>query len=330
MEYGEGGYEPHKAAEVFFNRYGDCKDQAILLVSLLRAAGLKAWPVLVPTKGVFDLEPKFPALYFNHAIAALELGKKVIFMDPTSFVASFGDVPLSDQGRSVLLFSGGGKIVRIPFQKDSALEINMGINIKGGNLVQIKRKIVCHGFYAAAERYYLRFTPPSVIEQDVKEKMRQFSALSELVSLKILNKESLSRPPVLSYEFLARSFLSQAKDLRIIPVLAQTSLDASWIAKDKRRFPLDLGGIYQVNLTAIISLPANLKAEFLPADLNLDTPWFSLYLNYKTQGAKKVIFKQHLEIKKAQVSVSDYAQFKQAVAKALGLLKQQIILKRYP
>ncbi len=33
------GYRPHPAAEILRNRYGDCKDKATLLVSLLRAIG---------------------------------------------------------------------------------------------------------------------------------------------------------------------------------------------------------------------------------------------------------------------------------------------------
>ncbi|MDP3143449.1 MAG: DUF3857 domain-containing protein, partial [Candidatus Omnitrophota bacterium] len=34
IEYGQAGYEPHRATEIFVNKYGDCKDQAILLISL--------------------------------------------------------------------------------------------------------------------------------------------------------------------------------------------------------------------------------------------------------------------------------------------------------
>ena len=30
VEYGDAGFEPHKAAEIFANKYGDCKDKAIL------------------------------------------------------------------------------------------------------------------------------------------------------------------------------------------------------------------------------------------------------------------------------------------------------------
>jgi len=38
IEYGDSGHEPHYANEVFINKYGDCKDQAILLVAMLKYA----------------------------------------------------------------------------------------------------------------------------------------------------------------------------------------------------------------------------------------------------------------------------------------------------
>jgi len=330
VEYGEGGYEPHKAAEVFFNRYGDCKDQAILLVALLRLAKLEAWPVLVPTKDVFNLDKEFPALYFNHAIAAVKIDQRIIFMDPTSFVVSFGDVPLADQGREVLVFtSQSPQLLRIPYQKQNRLDIKMHIDIKADDNVYIRREIAAEGFYAAGQRYYFRFTPPSLIEQDVKEKMRNFSALSKLVKWKILNKDSLRNPPILSYEFIAYSFLSKAKQLRILPVLTQTPLQASLIAKDKRNFPLDLGGLSQVNLEVEIHLGSHFRPEYLPDDLKLDTEWFDLYLNYRRGGAKDIIFKQLLHIKRWEVSAAGYPQFKAAVAKALQILKQQIILEKF-
>ena len=53
IEYGDSGYEPHHAKEVFVNRYGDCKDQAILLITMLKEAGIEAYPVLIGTRGVF-------------------------------------------------------------------------------------------------------------------------------------------------------------------------------------------------------------------------------------------------------------------------------------
>ncbi len=79
------GYEPHDVNLTFENRYGVCRDKAALLVSLLRMAGINAWPVLIHVGEKRD--PDVPQLWFNHAIVAADSGEPdspYTLMDPTS------------------------------------------------------------------------------------------------------------------------------------------------------------------------------------------------------------------------------------------------------
>ncbi len=47
LEFGLSGYQAHPASHVLKNGYGDCKDKAQLIVALLGAVGLTAFPALV-------------------------------------------------------------------------------------------------------------------------------------------------------------------------------------------------------------------------------------------------------------------------------------------
>src|SRR5712671_5916132 len=49
LSFGAGRYQPHAAAEVLANQYGDCKDKHTLFASLLNALGIKAYPALIST-----------------------------------------------------------------------------------------------------------------------------------------------------------------------------------------------------------------------------------------------------------------------------------------
>ena len=76
------GFEPHDVGLTYAKKYGVCRDKAALLVSMLRTAGLKAYPVLVSVGSKKDKE--VPDAGFNHAIAGVELTKGVYtLMDPT-------------------------------------------------------------------------------------------------------------------------------------------------------------------------------------------------------------------------------------------------------
>src|SRR2546429_5269404 len=57
------GFEPHDVKLTFDNKYGVCRDKAALLVSMLRGAGFKAYPVLVNVGAKRD--PEVPEPSFN-------------------------------------------------------------------------------------------------------------------------------------------------------------------------------------------------------------------------------------------------------------------------
>jgi transglutaminase-like putative cysteine protease len=76
------GFEPHDVKLTFDKKYGVCRDKAALLVSMLRAAGLNSYPVLISVGTKRDKE--IPDPFFNHAIVSVELSKgQYILMDPT-------------------------------------------------------------------------------------------------------------------------------------------------------------------------------------------------------------------------------------------------------
>ena len=166
VEYGESGYEPHTAQEIFWNRYGDCKDMATLLVGMLRYAGLDAYPVLIPTREVYPVAKDFASVNFNHAIAVLSYKGEFIFMDATSSTASFGNLPLSDQDREVLVFlEDGYKLMHIPLIKENEVIYQTDIEIDKNEDAHIRRKITTTGFYATGQRYYFRNTHPEEIKE---------------------------------------------------------------------------------------------------------------------------------------------------------------------
>jgi hypothetical protein len=76
------GFEPHDVCLTFSKNYGVCRDKAGLLVAMLRAAGLQAYPVLISVGTKRD--PQVPDPDFNHAIVGVELAPgSYLLMDPT-------------------------------------------------------------------------------------------------------------------------------------------------------------------------------------------------------------------------------------------------------
>ena len=189
VEYGESGYEPHSAEEVYWNRYGDCKDKATLLVALMRQAGLDAYPVLIPTREVYSISKDQPSVNFNHAIAAINLNNELIFMDATSSTTSFEGLPLDDQMRKVLVFFPDKyEIIDTPLLKNSEVLYETNIKINEDEDVAAKRELIAKGTFASIQRYYFKNTHPQTIKEDIQERIARISPFSKLITYEVITR----------------------------------------------------------------------------------------------------------------------------------------------
>jgi hypothetical protein len=85
LEIGLNTHQPHTPADVFTHRFGDCKDKALLLSTILQKEGIPAYVALISTTTRDQLPTVAPSPdQFDHAIVAIERSKGVyIFVDPT-------------------------------------------------------------------------------------------------------------------------------------------------------------------------------------------------------------------------------------------------------
>ena len=117
FENGMHGYIPRKPADVYYKRFGDCKDKATLLSSMLNFAGIESRTALVGTTSIVYKFSKFPIPECaNHMITAVKLNGNWTITDATDEYVSYLSVPQSLQGQEalVLIDSASSYIYKIP------------------------------------------------------------------------------------------------------------------------------------------------------------------------------------------------------------------------
>jgi tetratricopeptide (TPR) repeat protein/transglutaminase-like putative cysteine protease len=103
LEFGRSSIVPYPPDLTTSRGYGDCKDQATLLVSLLRHWSVRADVALLRSGFSFDTVPELPAIgAFNHAIVYIP-GEPVLWVDPTSEYQRAGSMPSADADRYALI-----------------------------------------------------------------------------------------------------------------------------------------------------------------------------------------------------------------------------------
>ncbi len=84
IEIGNSTVKPADPSKVFGRRFGDCKDKSLLFVTILRALGLEAYPVLVNAdsgRAIASWQPS--AGVFDHCIAVVRDEGQTYWLDPT-------------------------------------------------------------------------------------------------------------------------------------------------------------------------------------------------------------------------------------------------------
>ncbi|MFM7321415.1 MAG: DUF3857 domain-containing transglutaminase family protein [Armatimonadota bacterium] len=132
IELGISAYQPRPAERTIRNEYGDCKDMATLLVALLRAAGVPAWPVLLEAGSDGSPSQELPSpSAFNHAICLAEVDGRKVWLDATAQVCPWGVVPGADRGCEVLVIRDDGAVWdRIPEGHPADEDVSVDARLK--------------------------------------------------------------------------------------------------------------------------------------------------------------------------------------------------------
>jgi tetratricopeptide (TPR) repeat protein/transglutaminase-like putative cysteine protease len=115
VQLGEAAIVPTAPSETLKLQYGDCKDQAALLVAMLRASGVDAFMALLRAGPDPDVNPNLPGFgEFDHAIVYVS-GATPMWLDSTTRFSRAGELPIADQGRLALIIKPDTtELVRTP------------------------------------------------------------------------------------------------------------------------------------------------------------------------------------------------------------------------
>lgn len=106
VEFGEDSIVPQFPSETLKRKYGDCKDKAALLVTMLRAVNIPASLALLNTGPGQDINTELPGMgMFDHAIVFVPASgsEPELWIDATAQYSRVGDLADMDYGRWALV-----------------------------------------------------------------------------------------------------------------------------------------------------------------------------------------------------------------------------------
>lgn len=264
-----GKYTSDGVKKAFKNQVGNSAEINLMLTSMLKYAGLKAYPVLVSTRknGV----PLFPTREgYNYVISYVKLSDGYILLDATNKYSVPNVLPyrtLNWQGR-VIAEKGGSKLVDLYPKEKSKNTITVMLNLKedgsiDGACRSIKTK---HSALSYRERYN------DADEDDFIEKLENKYNGLEISEFKVTNGLNLSKPVIESYKFVKESQADIIGDKIYFSPMGFLRTAENPFKLEKREFPIDFGYPSSSKYRIIIKLPEGYKIESVPDQVALALP----------------------------------------------------------
>ncbi len=316
ISLGIGRYQPHAAADVLSNDYGDCKDKHTLFAALLAAENIKAFPALI--NSTIKIEPDLPSpSQFDHVITAIPQGSGFLFLDTTPEVAPFGYLvdSLRDKQTLVIPDNGPAKLVRTP--KDLPFKSKFDFQAEGTlddagtfeGKMQMTMRNDAEVFYRQAFR---RTGQPRW-----KDIMQQISSNlgfgGTVTDVTVSPPDSTDAPFHIEYSY-TRKLYGDWDNRRVPSPFPFLFLPAIPDDKEKKSKPIKLGAPTEFKLEASMKLPAS-SDPHIPAAVELHEN-FADYRSSSTVSGGVLHFERRLVTKADEIAVTQidaYVKFVKAV-----------------
>lgn len=330
LEYGEGGLVPHSAVEVFSNKYGDCKDQSVLLVSMMREAGLEAYPALIGmNKGV--LHEDMPGFFqFNHCIVSLALDGRHIFMDPISETCPYGYLPPYDQGRTAMIFSDDEYelVTADVFGPESNREHRkIDIVINGDRSIDVTKVGINRGVSGIRGREWLRRNNPIARQEFLEKEISSFCPGAELREHSISDLDDLNEPLTITEVFSAPDYLKNIGNNLLSFHIPTVVIAVKGTEKKNRVNPIYSNYTTAKEYEVRVKIPEKYTLDYVPDELELENKHASFGYHVSEIGDHELLVEIVFSRNVRTVAREDYAAYKEFSDRIAQKLDEGIVLR---
>jgi hypothetical protein len=346
IEIGIGGHQPHAAGDVLAHRYGDCKDKATLLNTMLQQIGIESYNVMIsPERGL--IRPGFPMLMFGHSIVAIRLPDtikapslyavvndpklgRLLFFDPTSEYTPLGYLPPSEQANYALVVTPqGGELISVPLLDAATNRLfrtaTLSLN-PSGDLIGEVQEVRWGGPAVQNREAYLTASPADrqkVLESSLGSSLTNFS----LTSAQLGNLEKYDDNLMVHYKFAVDAYAKTAGDLLIIRPRVIGEKGSSILTGKPRKYPIEFTEATLQTDSFDITLPAGYVVDELPQPVDAKCDFASYKSNVEVKD-NILHYKRTYEIKGVVVPTEKLPEVRDFFHQVAAAEKSSAVLRR--
>jgi transglutaminase-like putative cysteine protease len=342
---GIGGLQANHAADIYHNKYGDCKDKTTLLISMLQAAGIHAFYVPVDDRrGIVD--PDAPSLVGNHMITAIEIpadvqdarlqaivkardGKRYLIFDPTNQRTPVGNLPYYEQGSWGTLSAGSAsQVIALPvLDPDSSIKESKGsFTLTADGTLAGSVDTSQTGSAGANVRYLIKDTDEKERREYWERVVAETLPGVTLDAFQFVEPSALDKPIELHYKVTARQYSHQAGTLLLVRPRVLGSHARPFDDKP-RIYPIDLEATGRWRDSFDITVPAGYAIDETPDPVALDLDFASYHSTVSAKGSV-LHYEREYVVRQVEIPATRAADFRRLESTILADEKNSAVLKK--
>lgn len=325
VAFGIGRYQPHSAAEVLSNQYGDCKDKHTLLASLLAAAGIAAYPALINSSHMIDTELPSPS-QFNHLITVVPRGKELLWLDSTLEVGPLGYLSPVLRNKAALIIhpekpaSFETTPVSPPFPASWIFKMDATLDSSGTLHGRVEQTV--RGDIEVIWRAGLRSLPRAQWKDLIQQISYQTGFAGDVSDVTVSSPEATEAPLHFTYTYTRKKYPDWENHRITAPAPEVVHAPMEEDGKLPPRYWLGAPGEFQFE--SRVQVPKDYSPD-LPHSKDLIQPFVEYHSTFAFQD-NTLIARFRTVLKKVEVAGDDVKQYKEFAEKVFEDRNQYIPL----
>jgi len=319
-------YPKSKMEQAYADKVGNIAEINLMLVSMLRMAGVDANPVLVSTREN-GIAPFPNRTLFNYVIAAVNIDEKTILLDASSKYADFNILPIRDLngfGRLIKKDGNSTEINLMPISNSKEiLNIMASLNEQGEITGKIRGQYFDYNAFAFREKYN------GIAKDSYIEKLEKTYAGLEITEYNVQNILDLDLPIVENYDFTSTNSVEVIADKMYVSPLLFFATTENPFKQEKREYPVDFVFPNQDKFSISLTIPNGYVVETLPQPKAVTMPdnLGSFKYNISNNG-NQIQLQYTQDINQAIIGSEYYEVLKNFFREIVNKQTEKIVLKK--
>ncbi len=311
IEFGSRGQIPYEASKTVQNRYGDCKDHAVLFHHLLESVGVENYLALVNSSHA--IQEDMPSRdQFNHLINYIP-GDNSRFWDATDKYCSTSLITPTDLSgfQALVLEPDNVRFIRIPEYKtdDALIHVDRTYHIEGRTLF-VKETLQLQGYFAGFMRNFLKRKNMDAQQAWGQSTIQSYYPSGKLETFRVDGLADNNEPIKLEFEYSVLRKVHSIKEGLIVNtggIWEPYYLFSEDVKNRQTKFEVDFPFRFTSNNT--FEIPDGFAIKALPKTFSPRPTAFGVLETTSDKTEKRVQFQVRLEAKKGIFPKDQYREY---------------------